>query len=218
MRTHREYVQSAYIGAATLTPMRRPDLAVPLLISLALGCVVACAGRQASPSASAPGLADFYPLSAGNAWSYDVDTGDASTTLATTRVESSVEGFAVVRTGESVVQYELSPHGIRLASEKAWLIRSPLRVGSSWPARGGRSAQLVSTDTSIETPAGAFVACLEVVERGGELDLEVRTVYCPRVGPVFVASTMRSNTSDRSVTVSASLRGFSVRPSSSSPR
>jgi hypothetical protein len=71
---------------------------------------------------------------------------------------------------------------------------------------------LISTGTTIETPAGAFDRCMEVVETGGKLELEVHTVYCPGVGPVLVVSTMHSNVSDRVATVSAQLRGYDVSP------
>jgi hypothetical protein len=77
---------------------------------------------------------------------------------------------------------------------------------------------VVSTDTTTETPAGTFDRCLEVLETGGQLELEVRTVYCPGVGPVWLGSTMHSNVSDRVVTVSAKLRGYDVSPAPSSDR
>jgi hypothetical protein len=161
---------------------------------------------------------DYYPLREGNAWSYDVDTGEPSTTLAITRVEA-VDGDVVqVKTAKAVVRYEARPEGIRVLPGDAWLIRAPLREGATWPARGGRTATLFSMHARIETPAGRFAQCMEVVELGGKLELEVRTIYCPGVGPVSITSTMRSKVSDRTLTVSARLRGFSVRPLARSDR
>jgi len=107
---------------------------------------------------------------------------------------------------------EVLPEGIRVPPSNAWLVRAPLVEGATWPGRGGRTAFLISTGTTVQTPAGAFDRCMEVLETGGKLDLEVRTVYCPGVGPVVVVSTMHSNVSDRVVTVSAQLRGFDVSP------
>jgi hypothetical protein len=153
---------------------------------------------------------DLYPLQTGNAWSYDVDTGEASTTLAVSRVHAFDGHIAEVHTGRAVVRYEVLTEGIRVSPGDAWLVRAPLEVGATWSGRGGRTARLVSTDTVIETRAGTFDRCVEVLETGGKLELEVRTVYCPRVGPVSVRSTMRSNVSDRVVTVSARLRGYDV--------
>ena len=154
----------------------------------------------------------MYPLEAGNAWSYDVDTGEASTTLAVTRVEAREGDQARVRTGTKVVRYELAPEGLRTLPDGAWLFRTPFAIGAEWAAPGGRIARIVSVDAVAETPAGSFEGCLQILETGGELDLEIRTVYCPGVGPVSVESTMRSNVSERSLTVRATLRGYEVSP------
>jgi hypothetical protein len=179
----------------------------------------ACAGQGPPPSDQvALQPSELYPLKTGNAWSYDVDTGEASTTLAITRVEAFDGRIAEVRTGHAVVRYEVLAEGIRVPPRDAWLVRVPLVEGATWPGRGGRTARLIATDTNIETPAGAFERCVEVLETGGKLELEVRTVYCPGVGPVSLGSTMRSNVSDRVVTVSAKLRGYDVSPSPASDR
>jgi hypothetical protein len=190
-----------------------------LVVAAALCLTTACAPKNpplASPPAVAP--SDLYPMQAGNAWSYDVDTGEASTTLAVTRVEAFDGRIAQVRTGRTVVRYEVLAEGIRVPPDDAWLVRAPLDAGATFPGRGGRTARLISTDAVIETRAGTFDRCAEVLETGGQLALEVRTVYCPRVGPVSVDSTMRSNVSDRVVTVSARLRGYDVTPPSSPDR
>jgi len=178
-----------------------------------LALAVACAGQGPAPSTPvAIEPSDLYPLQTGNAWSYDVDTGEASTTLGIIRVEAFDGRIAEVHTGRAVVRYEVLPEGIRVPPSNAWLVRAPLVEGATWPGRGGRTAFLISTGTTVQTPAGAFDRCMEVLETGGKLDLEVRTVYCPGVGPVVVVSTMHSNVSDRVVTVSAQLRGFDVSP------
>lgn len=175
-------------------------------------CFAAACATSTPPTARVESLApsDLYPLRAGNAWSYDVDTGDPSTTLAITRVESFDGRVAEVRTGRSLLRYEVADDGIRLLPGDAWLLRAPLTPGSEWLGPGGRRAKLVAVDTSVQTRAGSFERCVEVSETGGQLEVEVRTVYCPGVGPVSVDSTMRSRTSDRVVTVSARLRGFDV--------
>lgn len=178
-------------------------------LALASGC--ATAGSPGDEAAARESHV-FYPLESGNAWSYDVDTGDASTTLAVTRVEGRDGTEARVRTGAEVVRYEVLEDGIRTVPEGAWLFRAPLVVGSEWPAPGGRHAQVVSIDAEVTAPAGSFEGCLDVLETGGELDLEIRTVYCPGVGPVRVESTMRSSVSERRLTVTATLRGYRVTP------
>lgn len=169
--------------------------------------------RPASPETIEP--RDLYPLASGNAWSYDVDTGESSTTLAVSRVETFDGRIAEVRTARTLLRYEVLPEGIRVPPGDEWVLRVPLEAGATWPGRGGRTARLVSMRLSVETRAGAFEDCVLVSESGGKLELEVRTVYCPRVGPVSVESTMRSNLSDRALTVSARLRGYEVSPTPS---
>ncbi len=185
----------------------------------ALCLVAACAGKSPRPpSHTVIDPSDLYPLQAGNAWSYDVDTGEASTTLAVTRVEAFDGRIAEVHTGQAIVRYEVLAEGIRVPPGDVWVVRAPLSEGATWPGRGGRTARLISLDTTVETDAGTFDQCVEVLETGGKLELEVRTVYCPGVGPVLVGSTMRLNVSDRFVTVSAQLRGYNVSSSPSPDR
>ncbi len=180
--------------------------------------MTACASASdPTPGSAALAPLDFYPLRAGNAWSYDVDTGERSTTLAVTHVETLNGSIAEVHTAKAVVRYEVLPDGIRVSTTDAWLIRAPIVLGATWPGLGGRTAKLVSTNVVAETLAGRFDRCIEVSEVGGELELEVSTVYCPGVGPVSVTSTMRSKMSERVLTVSARLRGYSVSPRASDP-
>ena len=186
-----------------MTSMFRLSLGLALLAA-------ACAPKATPASTNRLSPSDYYPLGAGNAWAYDVDTGEDSTTLGVTKVESFDGRVAVVRTGRTVLRYEVLEDGIRVLADEAWVLRAPLEVGASWRGRGGRSARIVSTDAPVETRAGNFDRCVEVLETGGKLELEVRTIYCPRVGPVLVESTMRSEASERSLAVSARLRGYEV--------
>ena len=201
---------SELLRSPPMTSRTRSVLGVAaLLLCLPSGC-----GGKSVPTEKPSTIdpLDLYPLSTGNAWSYDIDTGEASTTLAITRVASFDGRFAQVRTARTIVRYEVQAEGIHVPADEAWLIRAPLREGSTWAARGGRTAELVSARASVETPAGTFEGCIEVLERGGQLELEVRTIYCPGVGPALVESTMRSNVSERVLTVTARLRGFTVNP------
>lgn len=191
-----------------MTPAVRLGAAATLITAACASTV-----RPALPKAIEP--SDLYPLATGNAWSYDVDTGEPSTTLAVTRVETFDGRVAEVRTAQTLLRYEVLPEGIRVPPRDEWVLRAPFEEGATWPGRGGRTARLVSMGLRVETRAGAFDGCVLVSETGGKLELEVRTVYCPRVGPVSVESTMRSNVSDRAMTVSAKLRGYDVSPTSS---
>ncbi|MFW2388888.1 MAG: hypothetical protein ACN4G0_11160 [Polyangiales bacterium] len=184
--------------------------------AVALVFLMACAHKAPSGTIAKLTPSDLFPLRPGNAWSYDVDTGEPSTTLGVTRVEKFDGRVAKVRTGRKAVLYEVLDEGIRVPPGDEWLLRSPLELGATWTGRGGRDARLASTDLSIETQAGSFERCVEVVETGGKLELEVRTVYCPGVGPVRVESTMRSKVNERVLKVTAELRGYDVSPSAAS--
>ncbi|MGB5810208.1 MAG: hypothetical protein WBG86_06740 [Polyangiales bacterium] len=192
---------------------------VHVVVALTVVVVSACGGSRQAPSV--PELTidpvDLYPLRAGNAWSYDIDTGDASTTLAVTRVESVNGAYVTVQTGGATVQYELRRDGIFVPADGAWLFRAPFDDGATWPARGGRTGEVVTSLAHEETAAGEFQGCLEVRETGGKLGLVVTTIYCPFVGPVSVTSTMPSDVSDRAATVRARLRGYEVAGASTTP-
>lgn len=185
--------------------LRRVGLA---LLALA---VTSCGGSQsvAAPADKAELVpADFYPLKVGNVWSYDVDSGDETPTLAITKVERVDGSLVELRTNRAqAVRYELRPEGIS-AGDRVWLLRAPIRTGSEWQSRGGRVAMVGSTTETITTEAGTFSPCVRVHERGGELELDVTTVYCKDVGPVYVQSTM--TTKRGSVSVTARLRGYSL--------
>jgi hypothetical protein len=190
-------------------------------VTLTFASIIAGVACGAASTVTQPARSDdprdFYPLRAGNAWSYDVDTGDSVTTLAITRVEAFDGRIAKVHTARSVLLYEVSAEGIREPDSNAWVLRAPLRDGASWPGRGGRSAQVVAVQSSARTAAGDFDDCVEVLETGGKLELEVRTLYCRGVGPVSVESTMHSTVSERTLTVSARLRGYQLSAAGSRP-
>jgi hypothetical protein len=82
------------------------------MTALTLCLAAACAGKSPPPTSRiAIDPSDLYPLQTGNAWSYDVDTGEQSTTLAITRVEAFDGRLAQVRSGQTVVRYEVLAEG-----------------------------------------------------------------------------------------------------------
>jgi hypothetical protein len=152
--------------------------------------------------------ARLYPMAPGSAWSYDVDAGDGTAVLAITRVTSAGEGRAVVQGGEGATHYELRPDGIFRADRGGYLLKAPLRTGATWSSGGGLTAEIAAMDAAIETPAGAFRGCVEVVERGAPTGAVISTVYCPEVGPVQVVSTLVLSSGE--VRVVARLRGYQI--------
>lgn len=189
--------------------MRRRHPIWACLLWLA-GCGGATAAQQAE---EAPSLepTSLYPLQEKSAWAYDVNTGAGENVLAVTRV-MRVEGDRVhVRTGgDEVVRYELRPQGIYRAGSSGWLLKAPIEVGAQWKSGQGRTARVTSVNASAQTPAQPFDGCVEVHETGGEPAVEVTTVYCPGVGPVYVESVMSMDVSGRQARVTARLRGHQI--------
>jgi hypothetical protein len=152
--------------------------------------------------------ARLYPLAKGNAWSYDVDAGDGEAVLAITSV-TQVSGSTVsVRGGEGLRQYELRADGIARVGRDGYLLRAPVELGASWAAGAGARAEITRMGVVLETPAGRFTQCVEVVERGIPSGVVTATVYCPDVGPVQVIS--RLELTHGVAEAVARLRGYQV--------
>jgi hypothetical protein len=180
------------------------------LLRSAWVCVLllGCASSPKPVPAAALTVARLYPLSAGSAWSYDVDTGDGAAVLAVMRVTESGGGRAAVQGGEGITRYELRPDGIYRADRDGYLLKEPLRVGATWASGGGMQAEIARVDAALETTAGRFTGCVEVVERGAPTGAVITTLYCPDVGPVQVVSSVELTAG--AVRVVATLRGYQI--------
>jgi hypothetical protein len=186
---------------------------------LAAGCASACvalAGACASAPAVVPTAAitpeRLYPMVEGSAWSYDVDTGDGSSVLAISRVTKAHGAQATVQGGEGATHYELRPDGIFRADRGGYLLKGPIRAGSTWPSGSGMQATIQRIAVAIDVPAGRFNDCIEVLEQGSASGAVITTTYCPGVGPVQVVSSMQLQLGKQIVRVVARLRGYRVGP------
>lgn len=174
--------------------------------------VVACGSAQ--PTVAEPALPKhhpwrLFPLMEGNAWAYDVDTGDGDNVLAVTRVTNVIGNLADVATGnETPSRYELREDGIFSVGTGTYLIQEPITPGTTWPTSGEKIATITAIDVAIETPAGNYTDCVAIEENAAESGLQIRTVYCPDVGPVEVQSHMQL--SNQLAHVVARLRGANV--------
>ena len=191
--------------------LSRPAKLGPLfLLGLALGAS-ACgpAPEPEAPEGDPLAPKNLYPLAEGNVWSYNVDTGQDLPTLAQTRVVSAQGNRYEVSSNRSdPVVYELREQGIFRPANGTWLLKAPIRVGAEWPSSAGMTARVESTGVSVETPAGSFDGCVQVVETGGEAGRSVATVYCPEIGPVLVESKLRTQVSRMEAKVTARLLGY----------
>ena len=181
-----------------------------LRVSLALLVVAGCASAPEPTPSQELTPARLFPLTAGSAWSYDVDTGDGNTALAITKVTEAGSATAAVQGGEGLTRYELRPDGIFRTSLSGYLLKAPVRLGATWPSGGGMQAEITRLGLDLSTPAGNFRGCVEVNERGAPSGALITTTYCPDVGPALVVSRMELLTGK--VEVVARLRGYQIGP------
>jgi hypothetical protein len=179
----------------------------------ALLCVAACASCQRAQvgdgkSGDRLSVERLYPLRAGSVWTYDVDTGEGPPTLAITRVVSSSDKQAEVSSGGAPIRYEQRADGLFRTDREVYVLKLPLRVGATWDAGQGATAEVTDLDKRVSTVAGEFSGCVEVRESAGASQKQVRTVFCPDVGPVELESTLQLAITGRGARVLARLRGY----------
>lgn len=182
-----------------------------ILCVLVLGvCAWGCGGASKSvrPDDNRLDIARLYPLRPGSVWTYDVDTGQGLPTLAITRVTEQEGNRVKVSSGADPVVYEVRDEGLFRPDRNGFVLKKPIRTGARWDAGQGTSAEVVDTDKHVVTPAGEFNGCVEVHESGGATPKEVRTVFCPDVGPVELESSMAMELSGQHARVIARLRGY----------
>lgn len=201
-------------AASRLTVAAARSLA-PLLLAATLA---ACAGspsqvRQGRPDHSP---ASLYPLGAGYAWSYDVETEGTPPVLAIARVTRFDSGVATIVTGPQAAQrYAVTGAGIQRVGQPGYLLKAPIALGAVWESGADTSARVASVSEQVSTPSGTFAACVVVEEQNQASGQSVKTTYCPGVGPAIVVSQMEVR--GQLLTVTARLRGFSVESSEGEP-
>lgn len=177
------------------------------LMLLASVAALSCGGVQVAPSAPLDQSAtSLYPLRAGYAWSYDVDSGDGQSVLATSRVVRVHDGSADVMTGQAIQTYLIRPEGIQKSSGAFFLLPAALDASSHWASGPDAEARVISTQEQLQTPAGSFRSCVAVQEQNRSSGQQITTTYCPAVGPVRVVSQMEVR--GQIVRVEALLRGY----------
>src|SRR5438876_12449098 len=106
--------------------------------ALVLAC--ACATTSGGSAGSASGAEEFFPLAAGNAWSYDVDG-----TLVILKVKAR-EG---ARADLGDFGYEVRADGIVRTPPGKYVLQSPASVGREWTLPGGGRARITRADARV---------------------------------------------------------------------
>jgi hypothetical protein len=178
-------------------------------MALAVLSTTGCAGQQKGQSTRGPvAIARYYPLRVGSVWTYDVSTGDGLPVLAITRVVSQDGQRASVSSGAAPVLYEQRPEGLYRPDRQGYVLKAPLTIGTRWDAGEGVEAEVLRADFAVTTLAGSFEGCVEVREGGAGAAKQVRTVFCPDVGPVELESSLQMALTGKPARVTASLRGY----------
>lgn len=173
--------------------------------------VSACAGSQTAVNAAHLDVtvASLYPLQAGCAWSYDVDSGDGQPVLATAQVievTATTPKRAAVKTGQAVQLYELGETALQRVGQGYDLLHAPFTLGAHWRSSVDAEARVTAIDQTVKLGTETYAACVVIDEQHTSSAQRVTTTYCPGVGPVRIVSQMTVR--GRQLRVLAALRGF----------
>jgi len=179
------------------------------LLALAAGGGCATAGGDAGALPPQPKnlhAVDYYPLTPGWRWAYDLEK-DGQSMLAMYAVLERTPDTAIVQAGDERLTYAVAPDGVAQREGTMlgdFIIKDPVAVGTEWAVAGGR-AKIVSVTEQVTTPAGKFPWCAVVEVSRSSPTRVVRTTFAPDVGPVLIEVLVQSGGSMVAVT-RASLR------------
>jgi hypothetical protein len=152
----------------------------------------ACATSGGAPDVIQPraGItaAEYYPLSDGWKWAYDVEQ-EGTNILATYAVVEVREKLSVVQAGDDRLTYLVAADGVAQFDGNAigdYVIKDPIRPGAEWPVTGGR-ARIASANEELNVDSvGRYAGCVVVEVTRAEPARITRTVFAPGVGPVAI--------------------------------
>jgi len=171
--------------------------AAPCLLAMALagGCATAPGGEGGAVPPQPKNLkaADYYPLTPGWRWAYDVEK-DGQKMLALYAVLERTPDTAIVQAGDERLTYAVDPQGVAQREGMMlgdFVIKDPVAVGTEWAVVGGR-AKIVSVTEQVTTMAGKFSWCAVVEVSRSSPTRVVRTTFAPEVGPVVIEVLVQS--------------------------
>jgi hypothetical protein len=152
----------------------------------------ACATSGGGPDVVRPhaGItaAEYYPLSDGWKWAYDVEQ-EGTNILATYAVIEVKEKLSVVQAGDERLTYLVAPDGIAQFDGNAigdYVIKDPIKPGAEWAVTGGR-ARIASANEELNVESvGRYAGCVVVEVTRAEPARITRTVFAPGLGPVAI--------------------------------
>jgi hypothetical protein len=160
----------------------------------------ACATSSGGPETVRPRAgvtaADYYPLSDGWKWAFDVEQ-DGMNILATYVVLERKEAVAVVQAGDERLTYVVTPDGVAQFEGSAigdYVIRNPIKQGAEWAVAGGR-ARIASANEEVNIDSvGRYAGCVVVEVTRTDPARVTRTVFAPDLGPVALEMQVQEGT------------------------
>lgn len=164
------------------------------LVVVSLLLASACATTpNAGPETKALTAADFYPLTVGTQWQYEVVLLGQKTQF-TVKMNREVDGYFEDSTG---ARFRVDGFGVR--DEKRYLLRNPIEPGTKWnnvvAVGSTEHYEITGTGQPCEAPAGKWQGCVTVESRNREKEgtfLVLELTFAPGVGLIAVATTLEN--------------------------
>lgn len=157
------------------------------MLAAGAGCATGGAGEVKHVPRTGLKAADYYPLTVGWKWAYDLEK-DGDKILAVYSVLERAPTEALVMAGTERLTYAVTPEGIA-QSESAgvgdYVLKNPVTAGASWPVADG-NAKVISTTEEVTVDAGHFYDCVVVEVTRTDPVRIARTTFAPDIGPVLL--------------------------------
>ena len=160
------------------------------LASVLTSCASASTADPAPVAAPAAATAAerFFPLEEGKIYSYATRENE-DTGMLVAKVHRSDATHGELRLSNATKRFAILPDGITYVGG-AYVLKTPLDAGASWPGEHGGTTTIASTDVALQVPAGSYAGCLQTVEeRGRVAGARYETTYCPGIGMVLLVVT-----------------------------
>lgn len=179
------------------------------VLPLVLFALAACSGAQTVRPPRGPiTAADYMPLRAGAAWSFDTATGYGGDTVLSALSVVRVDGRRFyVRSGVRTETYEYRADGV--VREGEYILHDPLRAGATWEGHDGGHYEVRGVDQTRTVGAQRYRNVVEVLRTGGSAQIRTTTWYALDVGPIEVNASTTSSLG-QSISVRSTLRGYTL--------
>ena len=162
------------------------------VIRFIFGATILLAPTFSRPQELTKRWADYYPLAKGNSWTYSVTGKSKARTVVwkVVNVQANASGpiFAVWPTplpaDDSGMNLQFSPEGLRELSDDFFVLRFPLKKGSTWSNEQDREFVVVSEGQQCVVGKLNFRMCAVVRDDDKTAKLRTMTTYAYGVGPV----------------------------------